>query len=133
MLHARTDYNIRIQDSENIIPSDEPVFLIRGKDIVGPSAVEAWADLAEKVGASEHIVAAARRQAELMREYQEMNKLEVKVPDMKESDVSVEITKQTYAMMRCMVCNFEYTYEGRKICPNCSSYDTGEPILVTSK
>lgn len=91
MRHARTDYNVRIQDSENIIPADEPVFLIRGTDIVGPITIEAWADFAEKSGASAHIVAAARRQAELMREYQDRNKVSVKVPDMDKTYVAVDI------------------------------------------
>lgn len=130
MHHARSDYNIRIQDSENIIPSDEPVFLIRAKDLVGPSAVEAWANLAEKAGASEHIVAAARRQADLMREYQDKNKLEVKVPDMEKSVIAVDISKQERAIIHCTKCHSEYTYSGSSKCPFCSSYDTGEPILV---
>ena len=30
MKHARKDYNERIQDNANLIPADEPVFLIRG-------------------------------------------------------------------------------------------------------
>lgn len=33
MLHDRKDYNRRIQDSENIIPEDEPVFLLRAQDV----------------------------------------------------------------------------------------------------
>ena len=31
MIHSRKDYN-RIQDPLNLIPNDEPVFLLRGKD-----------------------------------------------------------------------------------------------------
>jgi hypothetical protein len=41
MKHAREDYN-RIQDPENKIPQDEPVFLLRGQDIFAPNLVEAW-------------------------------------------------------------------------------------------
>ncbi len=33
MLHARKDYNERIQDSANLIGRDEPVFLLRAQDI----------------------------------------------------------------------------------------------------
>lgn len=33
MLHARKDYNERIQDSANLIPRDEPVFLLRAQDL----------------------------------------------------------------------------------------------------
>jgi hypothetical protein len=69
MIHARDDYN-RIQDPAGKIPDDEPVFLIRGQDRAGPGAVEAWANIAESLGAEPEIVAAARAQAVLMREYQ---------------------------------------------------------------
>lgn len=65
MLHAREDYN-RIQDPENKIPEDEPVFLIRAQDKVGADAVRAWASFAEAVGASFEIVRIAREHADKM-------------------------------------------------------------------
>lgn len=136
MFHARSDYNSRIQDSENIIPSDEPVFLIRGKDIVGPSAVEAWADLAERVGASTHIVAAARRQANIMREYQTKNKSNVKVPDMNIENLAVDILTNTSRtiMVSCKVCAEVYEYDEHKPdCPNCLSkfcFDNSSLFIV---
>lgn len=43
MLHARPDYG-RIQDPDNRIPEDEPVFLIRGQDVLGPELVTQWAE-----------------------------------------------------------------------------------------
>jgi hypothetical protein len=86
MIHARSDY-MRIQDPLKLIPEDEPVFLIRGQDVNGPAVVECWADLAEQLGASEHIVEAARKQAELMRKYQ-ANHIH-KIPDMNKTDVNV--------------------------------------------
>lgn len=43
MLHARKDYN-RIQDPENKIGKDEPVFIVRAKDVFSTKAMEAWAD-----------------------------------------------------------------------------------------
>lgn len=42
MLHARGDY-MRIQDPENRIPEDEPVFLLRGQDILAPALLLRWA------------------------------------------------------------------------------------------
>lgn len=42
MLHARKDYN-RIQDPENKIGEDEPVFIVRAKDKFSIKAMEAWA------------------------------------------------------------------------------------------
>lgn len=48
MIHARTDYD-RIQDPENKIGKDEPVFLLRGTDKFAPATIRFWAEL---VGAS---------------------------------------------------------------------------------
>lgn len=79
MKHARKDYD-RIQDPANIIPEDEPVFLLRGKDRAAPGTVEAWANLAEAAGAEPAIVERARQHARLMREYQ--GACENKIPDM---------------------------------------------------
>ena len=81
MIHARKDYN-SIQDSSGHIPEDEPVFLIRAKDKVGPLAVETWAELAMVAGADENIVRHAKEHAQRMREYQ--LKHGFKVPDMPE-------------------------------------------------
>lgn len=65
MKHARADYN-RIQDPAGLIPDDEPVFLIRAKDIVSADAVRAWADLHDKAGGDPMMSYAARRHALLM-------------------------------------------------------------------
>lgn len=46
MLHGRQDYN-RIQDPAGLIPENEPVFLVRGQDILGASTARFWADEAE--------------------------------------------------------------------------------------
>ncbi len=43
MLHARKDY-ARIQDPENKIGENEPVFIVRAKDVFSIKAMEAWAD-----------------------------------------------------------------------------------------
>lgn len=69
MLHARVDY-APIQDPTGKIPFDEPVFLIRGQDVAGPTAVLCWATAAEKMGASKEIVEAARLQASEMVQWQ---------------------------------------------------------------
>jgi hypothetical protein len=44
MRHAREDYN-RIQDPENKIPADEPVFLLRAQDPFAAEAVRLYAHL----------------------------------------------------------------------------------------
>lgn len=60
MQHARKDYDERIQDAANLIPVDEPVFLLRGQDPVGWVAVEAWADAAERMGTHRRVLARVR-------------------------------------------------------------------------
>lgn len=42
MRHARSDYN-RIQDPHEVIPKDEPVFLLRGQDKHAAAAVAYYA------------------------------------------------------------------------------------------
>jgi len=83
MKHARSDYNC-IQDPSGKIPDDEPVFLLRGKDICAPEIIERWAYVAGQAGASKTITDAALYQAQAMREYQQ-GLGECKIPDMPES------------------------------------------------
>ena len=75
-------------DRTSMVPLDEPVFLIRGQDIVGGEAVRAWADLAEKAGASADIVKAARDHAARMDAWQPK-----KVPDARPSAPAAEVAK----------------------------------------
>lgn len=45
MIHARDDYNKRIQVPDNVIPSDEPVFLLRAQDPDAAKVVRFWSRL----------------------------------------------------------------------------------------
>jgi hypothetical protein len=65
MLHARPDYQ-RIQDPENKIPDDEPVFLLRGQDKAASAVVRFYADVAEGEKADPALVASARAHADKM-------------------------------------------------------------------
>ena len=65
MIHARRDYN-RIQDPDNKIPEDEPVFLLRAQDQVAAEVVRIWIVLHLARGGDETIAVLAQRQAELM-------------------------------------------------------------------
>lgn len=78
MKHAREDYN-RIQDPENIIPADEPFFLLRGKDICAPTAIQAWCEDAKKHRAADNIIRTALVQADKMKQWQADH--EGQVPD----------------------------------------------------
>lgn len=82
MEHAREDYRniqeIVTNGTVRRIPADEPVFLIRGQDVVSGDAVRAWADLAEANGADQEIITVARQQAEKMDAWPKK-----KIPDLK--------------------------------------------------
>ena len=85
MLHARKDYNRRVQDSENIIPEDEPVFLIRGQDIHAPIILEIYALLVSESDApNQAIIDNTKKHAERMRQWHE--DCNVKYPNMPESE-----------------------------------------------
>jgi hypothetical protein len=123
--HARADY-MSIQDPTGRIPEDEPVFLLRGKDVLAPKTVEAWADLAEQMGASSHIVATARQQAKDMRKYQKENHTLVQVPDMNIDDVNVVFDKDNAELIRsihlqCRQClnKTPVSELTTDCCPNC--------------
>lgn len=62
MKHARQDYN-RIQDPAGLIAEDEPVFVLRAKDILAPRAVQFWAAELQKAGGDPATVRLARLQA----------------------------------------------------------------------
>jgi hypothetical protein len=52
MKHARDDYN-RIQDPDNKIPDDEPVFLLRAQDQFAATVVRQYGALLDATGNTE--------------------------------------------------------------------------------
>jgi hypothetical protein len=80
MRHTRPDYQ-RIQDPDNLIPADEPVFLLRAQDRFAPVVVEAWAALMAATGDRVSCNLAAA-QAAFMRAWQAEHA--VKTPDLPE-------------------------------------------------
>lgn len=80
MIHAREDYTNRIQDSENIIPANEPVFLLRGQDALAPSVLLDWASRLRSLGGDPDMVDLVRVQAVRMIQWQNENG--VKIPDL---------------------------------------------------
>ena len=78
MKHAREDYN-RIQDPDEKIAEDEPVFLLRAKDPCSTAVIAAWADLAEQIGADAKLVENARDTVAAMLKWQRTHGF--KVPD----------------------------------------------------
>jgi len=55
MKHENEKYDDRIVDVDEIIPEDEPVFLIRGQDILGGDVVRHYAILLETISRQHHI------------------------------------------------------------------------------
>jgi hypothetical protein len=69
MIHARRDYNERIQDSAHLIPEDCPVFLIIAKDQVSADAVRNWAHLHRVNGGSDTAFTLAMAHADRMEQW----------------------------------------------------------------
>lgn len=78
MKHARADYD-RIQDPENKIPENEPVFLLRGQDKFAPALLLRWASELRLSGGNPEMARMVEEHAQLMIEWQK-NVL-VKIPD----------------------------------------------------
>ena len=55
---------------------DEPIFVLRGQDVLAPMVVEYWGELAEKLGVNPHKILEAYQCAGAMRQYETR-----KVPD----------------------------------------------------
>jgi hypothetical protein len=71
MVHESEKYNGRIVDLEDLIPSDEPVFLIRAQDKLAGDVVRYYAKLYETLSISKGInnlekVNSIRKHARLM-------------------------------------------------------------------
>ena len=81
MIHARSDYNERIQDSAMLIGIDEPVFLVRAKDVAAPLTVRAWARHNLAIGGDAAMSIAAEHHADLMEKWQQQNLNQVKIAD----------------------------------------------------
>lgn len=67
MKHARPDYD-RIQDPAGLIPADEPVFLLRGQDMLAWHFVKFYAFCAGLVGAHD-MAKLCSEHAKLMRDW----------------------------------------------------------------
>ncbi len=105
MKHIRNDYNERVQDSANLIPADEPVFLLRAQDEFSSFVVRLWADAVEaRLGGPSQLTIEVRKHADLMDEWQKHQ--HVKIPDTPEKEFakseensSFEINKTNSGML----------------------------------
>lgn len=79
MKHAREDYN-RIQDPAGKIAEDEPVFLLRAKDMFAPDVVRYWATVQRDAGGDPKLIELALAHANAMDRWQVENGS--KLPDL---------------------------------------------------
>lgn len=63
------------------IGADEPVFVIRAKDVASAGAIEAYGEVAFACGASESFAVSVGNRADEFRAWQAENQDSVKVPD----------------------------------------------------
>lgn len=68
MRHARRDYD-GIQDRSGKILEDEPVFILRARDVNGPELVVSWAQQALEDGADPELCRRVAQWAEYMAEW----------------------------------------------------------------
>lgn len=80
MKHAREDYDRRIVDLDNKIPHDEPVFLLRGQDILAPGLLLEWAKQLRLHGGDPNMARTAEDHAQAMIDWQRDHG--AKTPDM---------------------------------------------------
>ena len=93
MKHARQDYN-RIQDPLNLIPRDEPVFLLRGQDVNTVETLANYCRIAEKNGANRELLTSVQEHiTAIMRWQHDTNATErrLKIPDLKSEIESAKI------------------------------------------
>lgn len=79
MKHAREDYN-RFQDPANLIPENEPVFLIRGQDLAAIPVLRYYIMTAIEVGAKQDLIDTIYRHIKLTEEWQ--RNIARKTPDL---------------------------------------------------
>jgi len=79
MKHAREDYN-RIQDPDEKIPDNEPVFLLRGQDVLAPNLLREWARQLLIKGGSCEMAKLVYDHADDMDKWQK--EVKVKIPDL---------------------------------------------------
>jgi len=79
MKHARQDYD-RIQDPKGLIPEEEPVFLLRGQDVLAPALLEKWADNLLLNGGNPKMAKLVYDHAKSMIQWQQT--IKAKIPDL---------------------------------------------------
>jgi hypothetical protein len=69
------------KDTWDKIPEDEPVFVIRGKDVLGPTMILHWINSAKQLGVNQDKIERAYEHVNDMLNFQKENSSRVKIPD----------------------------------------------------
>ena len=102
MQHLRADYNERIQDNANVIPADEPVFLLRGQDIFAPALILDWAKQLRLAGGDPEHARKVEDWAQEMINWQKANpdkmlaKGRLRLPDMPKEREVIKLMSEPY-------------------------------------
>jgi hypothetical protein len=83
MRFGREDYDSRIIDKDNKIPQNEPVFFLRGKDMLAPALLLEWAKQLRLSGGDPNMASNAEDHAQLMIDWQREHGC--RTPDLYES------------------------------------------------
>ena len=88
MLHARKDYNRRVQDNENKIGEEEPVFLLRAKDDLMVPMLYYYLKLLRKIaGYDRETEKGVLRHIERTVDFQDNSTIVTKQPDTPQEEV----------------------------------------------
>jgi len=108
MIHARKDYN-HIQDPSGKIAKDEPVFLLRAKDVLAPGCMMLWANELIARGGDKIMASMVINHAVKMTDWQELNG--GKLPDLPanyeeiNSAISPVIENNVLRNLECIIEN----------------------------
>lgn len=119
MKHARKDYNGRIVDLQNSIPEDEPVFLLRGQDILAPELLLMWASKLRLSGGDPKMARIVEDHAQLMLEWQKSRMK--KLPDLSDTSIYSE-SDDTFLEINSIILSWL----------NTNSFVTSELVKVTN-
>jgi len=131
MIHARQDYNERVQDSANLIPDDEPVVLLRGQDALAIEAIRVYANLC-RMNQAPDVAAKMEAHLKLMEEWPKK-----KIPDLpaseSEEDCPSKCANCEDVLRECCNCGYRWCfnegcsqYDGDEWCDQCSSLATDQ-------
>jgi hypothetical protein len=95
MKHAREDYN-RIQDPANLIPEDEPVFLLRAQDGLYTDALQNYLSLLYEYHASAEMIYSVRAHIKASIVWRNKNPDRIKTPDLPKPEKIFKTTPYAY-------------------------------------